>query len=49
MTISSTATKTSTAGNGSTTAFNFPYLFSADADPRTGFKYIIEIGPWYGV
>ena len=32
MTISSTALRTSTAGNGSTTAFTFPYLFFAEDD-----------------
>ena len=32
MTISSTAIRVSAAGNGSTTAFSFPYLFFADAD-----------------
>jgi hypothetical protein len=32
MTISSTADRISYAGNGSTAAFNFPYLFFADAD-----------------
>ena len=32
MTISSTANRTSTAGDGSVTAFSFPYLFFADND-----------------
>jgi len=32
MTLSSTVSRTSTDGDGSTTAFSFPYLFFADAD-----------------
>jgi hypothetical protein len=32
MTISSTALRSSTAGNGTTTAFTFPYLFFAEDD-----------------
>jgi hypothetical protein len=32
MTLSSTANRTVTSGNGSTTAFTFPYLFFADDD-----------------
>jgi hypothetical protein len=32
MTISTTAVRTSTAGDGSVTAFSFPYLFFADGD-----------------
>ena len=32
MTISSTANRISYAGNASTTAFSFPYLFFADND-----------------
>ena len=56
MTISTTANRASAAGNGSTTAFSFPYLFFADADLKvilvvdsTGVETVKTISTHYTV
>ena len=56
MTISTTANRVSTAGNGSTTAFSFPYLFLANDDLKvilkvdsTGVETVKEITTHYTV